>query len=216
MRARRGAVPATLPNVPFMALRVLATILSRARDNAARHLSNAWTEGVTMYGVGSVGYELSAVAIKRAANSGRFPWLKLVSIAPELVFTIHGVPFKFFRGDDEHKASLRHATPSLHEAARTDPEQLEMLDGAAYDPGVNRLIIDTTPRGFPAGVIYARVTADRVLHDKTPIPVLMFSAVDVAFEVEALSITDVRPETMKRVKPRRKNRQDPATGSEGA
>lgn len=205
------------PGVPHVALRVIATILYRARDNAAKHL--ATLSDVTGFGIGSVAYDLCCAAIRRAATSGEFPWLTIESPGPELVFAVYGTRFKFFRGDEGRGESDRHAKPSPHEELDHDPESLSFPEWAESfrSEGVHRVIIRATKRGFPLHVIYARVTQDGARHDETQLPLLMPSTVNAAFEPTVIDIGDRQAETMKSPKAKRKPKpeEDQEKRSEG-
>lgn len=215
--AAKRSIPSPLPGVPAIALRVVATILFRARDNAAKHL--ATLQDVGGFGIGSVAYDLCVAAIRRAAASGQFPWLTIESPNPEFVFAIYGVKFKFFRGDEGRGESARHAAPSLYEQVSPDAEEISFPEWAESfrSEGVHRIIIRATPKGFPLHVIYARVTSDGQRHDETPLELLMPSSVNAAFDVNVVAIVDRRADIMKSPKTKRKPKpgEDEKKRSEG-
>lgn len=173
--------------------RVIATILVRARDNAAKCLREAWDDGASGWSVGTLAYEFSVRAIERAGASGRFPWLSVVRHGMELVFSVEGVAYKFFKGDFEGTASSRHAEPTIFEEATWD--LLSVLEDRPRE-GVNRFIVEATAKGFPGAVACAFVTKDGTQHDITPLALLPMSFVDVAFESSVRPMAATEAETL--------------------
>jgi hypothetical protein len=162
-------------------LQVLATILWRSRDEAAKDMKPCWSKGLTRWGLGCVAFQYSLAAIQRAELSGAYPWLRVSDRSSHFIFLINGVPIRFYRGDNEHDAPERHAEGSLEELAQLE---LTLADEAEAIDGVLRLIVATTAQGHPTGVFFARVTKDGKLHDDWRVPSLKPSAVNVAFDYE--------------------------------
>ena len=88
-------------------LSAAARLLVRGREDALAQ-ADYWA-GDDAWSIGCRAYSFSRNQVRRAAEAGRFPWLKVLDATHHFVFLIDGVPVRFFRGDAEEptKRTLR-------------------------------------------------------------------------------------------------------------
>jgi hypothetical protein len=84
-------------------LAVAARLLVRGRSDAiARAEPDA---GDDAWSIGCRAYSFSRHQVRRAAESGRFPWLKVLDGGQHFVFLIEGVPIRFYPGPADNPST---------------------------------------------------------------------------------------------------------------
>ena len=85
---------------------VAARLLVKGRSEA---LARAEPDvGDDAWSIGCRAYSFSRYQVRRASESGRYPWLKVLDETQHFVFLIQGVPIRFYRGpaDDPSARTL--------------------------------------------------------------------------------------------------------------
>ncbi len=124
-----------------------ARLLARGRADALA-LADHWA-GDDAWSVGCRAYAFSKHQLARAAESGRFPWLRILDETHHFVFLVDGVPVRFFRGDaaDPNKRTLRQQ--------ESEAEQLALALGAHDADGLMfRFAVETHPDGAVRRVVF--------------------------------------------------------------
>ena len=128
-------------------LAACARLLARGRADALA-LADPWA-GDDAWSVGCRAYSFSRHQLRRAAESGRYPWLGVLEDTQHFVFLIEGVPVRFFRGDaeDPTKRTLRQQ--------EAEAEQLSLALGADAAEGLMfRLAVETDAAGQVNRVVF--------------------------------------------------------------
>jgi hypothetical protein len=78
-------------------LSAAARLLARGRADALAR-AEPWA-GDDAWSIGCRAYSFSRHQVRAAAETGRYPWLKVLDGTQHFVFLIDGVPVRFYRGD---------------------------------------------------------------------------------------------------------------------
>jgi hypothetical protein len=87
-------------------LALAARLLARGRSDAIARAEPGI--GDDAWSIGCRAYSFSRHQVRRAAESGRYPWLSVLDRTQHFVFLIDGVPVRFYRGlaDDPSARTL--------------------------------------------------------------------------------------------------------------
>lgn len=125
-----------------------ARLLVRGREEALAR-ADYWA-GDDAWSIGCRAYSFSRHQVRRAAEAGRFPWLKVLDDTHHFVFLIDGVPVRFYRGEAEEptKRTLRQQ--------QEEAEQLSLaLGGTADTDGLMfRFAVETGEGGAVSRVVF--------------------------------------------------------------
>lgn len=131
------------PDLSEDRLKLLASITRRIRHDALEE--HQPERGDTNWGLGCRVHERTCFTIKVAAESGNYPWLKVLDPSLHFVFQIGRVPVRFYHGDAERQ--------NLRSAQRRYPEL--QAQQAAFDFKADyeladwrwRIVVETHPDG---------------------------------------------------------------------
>jgi len=123
-----------------------ARLLVRGRADAFA-MADPWA-GDDAWSIGCRAYAFSRNQVRRAAESGRFPWLGVLDETHHFVFVIEGVPVRFFRGDaeDPTKRTLRQQ--------EGEAQQLALALGGDAEGLMFRLAVETEADGSVRRVVF--------------------------------------------------------------
>ncbi|MBE9606949.1 hypothetical protein IAI18_18965 [Acetobacteraceae bacterium H6797] len=129
-------------------LAAAARLLVQGRKDALA-LADYWA-GDDSWSIGCRAYSFSRHQVRRAAEAGRYPWLKVLDATHHFVFLIDGVPVRFFRGDaeDPNRRTLRQ---QQDEAAQLS---LALGNVDAAEGLMFRLAVETDTKGEVARVVF--------------------------------------------------------------
>jgi len=125
-----------------------ARLLVRGREEALAR-ADYWA-GDDAWSIGCRAYSFSRHQVRRAAEAGRFPWLKVLDDTHHFVFLIDGVPVRFYRGEAEEptKRTLRQQ--------QEEAEQLSLALGGSVDTDglMFRFAVETGEGGAVSRVVF--------------------------------------------------------------
>jgi hypothetical protein len=137
------------PQVRGEWLRILGDALARARNSAQ---ADAQPElGDKGWGTGCRAYERQCFAISSLEQEHR--WLHVVDDGMEFLFTVAGLPIRFFHGSAA-RAPAKHRIQSIVER-----EQYRLFGDATEDT-VFRFVLETDSKGFASRVVLIRTAPD--------------------------------------------------------
>lgn len=128
-------------------LSAAARLLARGRADALAQ-ADYWA-GDDAWSIGCRAYAFSKHQLARAAESGRYSWLRILDATHHFVFLIDGVPVRFFRGDaaDPSERALRQQ--------ETEAQQLALALGGDQAEGLMfRLAVETEADGALRRVVF--------------------------------------------------------------
>ena len=132
-------------------LSIIARIIRDTRAEAL--IGHDSDKGETLWSLGCRGYERTCHSITLAAET--YSWLRILKSGPHFVFTIGGVPMRFYRGEpgDYQARWLQRALPELRQQslAFVSAEQ----SGWAW-----RVLYDTGPKGEVIRVAFVEMTEE--------------------------------------------------------
>lgn len=134
------------PSLTEERLAAAARLLVRGRADALA-MADPWA-GDDAWSIGCRAYSFSRNQVRRAAESGRFPWLSVLDETHHFVFVIDGVPVRFFRGDadDPTKRTLRQQ--------EGEAQQLALALGGDAEGLMFRLALETEADGSVRRVVF--------------------------------------------------------------
>jgi hypothetical protein len=138
-------------------LAVAARLLVQGRSDA---LARAEPDsGDDAWSIGCRAYSFSRHQVRRAALSGRYPWLKVLDATQHFVFLIDGVPIRFYRGPADDPSTR---TLIQHEI---EAQQISLAFGENGDTGglLFRLAIETGDDGEVKRVVFLAVRDDETV-----------------------------------------------------
>ena len=128
-------------------LAAAARLLVQGRADAVAH-ADPWM-GDDAWSIGCRAYAFSKHQLARAAESGRYLWLKILDETHHFVFLVDGVPVRFYRRDaeDSTKCTLRQQ--------ESEAEQLALaLGGDAAEGLMFRFAVETASDGSVSRVVF--------------------------------------------------------------
>ena len=154
-------------------LRICARMLANARRDALAMAS--YELGDDPWSVGCRAFAFGRHRLKRAAQSGEYPWLEVLDDSAHFVFVIgsngHGVPVRFYRGaaDDPTERTLKRQ--------EMESEQLCLALGEAAAEGlVFRFAVETGEGGRVERVVFLALRGEDRIECFWPVPLEMPAA----------------------------------------
>lgn len=151
-------------------LRVCGRMLANARRDALAMAS--YELGDDPWSVGCRAFAFGRHRLRRAAESGEYPWLEVLDDSAHFVFVIggngHGVPVRFYRGaaDDPTDRTLKRQ--------ETEAEQLSLALGEAAAEGlVFRFAVETGEGGRVDRVVFLALRGEERVECFWPVPLEM-------------------------------------------
>jgi hypothetical protein len=136
-------------------LALAARLLVRGRADAIARAEPGM--GDDAWSIGCRAYSFSRYQVRRAAESGRHPWLKVLDDTQHFVFLIEGVPIRFYRGPAE-EPNVRTLIQQEIEA-----QQISLAFGRETDTDglLFRLAIETDAEGEVSRVVFLALRGDQ-------------------------------------------------------
>ena len=155
-------------------LTVIGKLVWAARESAAEDAK--WEQGDCLWDIGCKAYVRTRHSIATAVQHYQ-DWLSLASKSPNdgFVFSIGGVPIRFYRGDPAGTAPEKYAHASPIEALSLQAA-FKLADTPTPD-AYFRLVVETNQRGFPLSVTLVQVNTDGEIQNPWRIPVDPLTAV---------------------------------------
>jgi hypothetical protein len=154
-------------------LQCCARLLANARRDAIAMASQEMGDDV--WSIGCRAYAFSRHRLRRTAEAGHYPWLKILDESHLFVFLIDEVPVRFYRGaaDDPTNRTLRRQ--------QVEAQQLSLALGAdAEKEGLLfRFAIETGERGQVERVVFLALRDEERIECFWPVP-LELSAMPAA------------------------------------
>src|SRR3954463_11426347 len=148
-------------------LRICARMLANARRDAIAMAS--YELGDDPWSIGCRAFAFGRHRLKRAAESGDYPWLEVLDDSAHFVFVIgsngHGVPVRFYRGaaDEPTERTLRRQEMEL--------QQLSLAWGeAAAEDLAFRLAVETGEAGRVERVVFLALRGEDRVECFWPVP----------------------------------------------
>lgn len=135
------------PSLTEERLIAAARLLARGRADAIA-FADPWA-GDDAWSIGCRAYAFSKHQLSRAAEGGRYPWLRVLDETHHFVFLIEGVPVRFYRGDaeDPSRRTLRQQ--------ESEAEQLALALGSDGAEGLMfRFAVETEPDGAVSRIVF--------------------------------------------------------------
>lgn len=164
--------PATVPSLPWDfhpaltedRLRFCARLLAIARRDAVA--MSSYEMGDDNWSVGCRAYAFGRQRLRRCAESGTTPWLRILDESHHFVFLIEQVPVRFYRGaaDEPTTRTLRRLNG--------EAEQLSLALGqdVAADGLVFRLAVETNAQGNVERVVFLALRGEDCPECFWPVP----------------------------------------------
>lgn len=145
------------PSLTEDRLSLAASLLVRGRAEAVARAEPAI--GDDPWSVGCRAYSFSRHQVRRAADSGRYPWLRVLDDTQHFVFLIDGVPIRFYRGEAEDPSTR---TLIQHE---NEAQQISLAFGSAEETEglLFRLAIETEDGGTVKRVVFLAFRDDQAV-----------------------------------------------------
>lgn len=136
------------PALTSSRLALCARLLVRGRSDAVSRAEPRM--GDDAWSVGCRAYSFSRHQLRRAAESGRHPWLRILDDTQHFVFLIDGVPVRFYRGSPDDPGAR---TLANHEV---EARQMGLLLGRAggTESLLFRLAVETGGEGEVRRVVF--------------------------------------------------------------
>ena len=153
----KGKAPWELhPALTAERLQTCARLLANARRDAIAMASEEM--GDDSWSIGCRAYAFSRHRLRRTAEAGHYPWLKVLDESHLFVFLIDQMPVRFWRGAADDP------TDRILKRQQVEAQQLSLALGAADDDGLLfRFAVETGDRGqVERGVFLALRDEDRV------------------------------------------------------
>ncbi len=148
-------------------LRICARMLANARRDALAMAS--YELGDDPWSIGCRAFAFGRHRLRRAAESGDYPWLEVLDDSAHFVFVIgsngHGVPVRFYRGaaDDPTDRTLRQQ--------ETEAEQLSLALGEEAAAGLAfRFAVETGEGGRVERVVFLALRREEKVECFWPVP----------------------------------------------
>jgi hypothetical protein len=173
----------------------VADILRRARDSAARHAKPHL--GDKLCSIGLVAYERSCHALALAAIHEYADWLSVMFEDNHFVVKIHGVPSRFYRGEEDLPIPARTLRIGFREQLSLDAA----FQGCGLSPDIQcfRFEVTKNAKGFATGVNLVTVGHNGQRIDSWPIPKFVAKSKGKrsrkgAVELKPMSLDDPMPD----------------------
>jgi hypothetical protein len=153
-------------------------MLANARRDALAMAS--YELGDDPWSVGCRAFAFGRHRLKRAAQSGDYPWLEVLDDSVHFVFVIgsngHGVPVRFYRGaaEDPTNRTLRRQ--------ELEAEQLSLALGEAAEGLVFRFAVETGEGGRVERVVFLTLRGEERVECFWPVPLELPAVVGGAAE----------------------------------
>jgi hypothetical protein len=136
-------------------LALAARLLVRGRADAIAGAEPGM--GDDSWSIGCRAYSFSRYQVRRAAESGRHPWLKVLDDTQHFVFLIEGVPIRFYRGAAEEPNARTLIQQEI------EAQQISLAFGREVDTDglLFRLAIETGDDGEVSRVVFLALRGDQ-------------------------------------------------------
>jgi hypothetical protein len=144
-------------------LQTCARLLANARRDAIAMASEEM--GDDAWSVGCRAYAFSRHRLRRTAEAGHYPWLRILDESHLFVFLIEQVPVRFYRGpaDDPNARILKRQ--------QVEAQQLSLALGADESEGLLfRFAVETGERGQVARVVFLALRGEDRTECFWPVP----------------------------------------------
>lgn len=143
-------------------------------QNCARLLANARRDAIALaseemgddaWSVGCRAYAFSRHRLRRTAEAGHYPWLRILDESHLFVFLIDAVPVRFYRGpaDDPNARILKRQ--------QVEAQQLSLALGEAEGDGLLfRFAVETGERGQVSRVVFLALRGEDRTECFWPVP----------------------------------------------
>jgi len=151
------------PGLTVERLQTVGNVIRSARHSAVT--SYEPEKGDDPWSLGCVAYARTRSAISKATE--KYEWLKVVEAGLHFVFSVGGVPLRFYHGDSESPPdrSLRRNFPEI----KAQQLALEFIK-VPLTSGIFRIAVETDERGEATSLTLVLVDAVGEPQDSWPIP----------------------------------------------